>query len=140
MFKAPILLLTLAGLLTACGGSDLLSDSTGDLSTDRFKVYEPPSASPITDDHSQTPVTGPVLLQWSRPALRENGEYLEGDDIGGYELRYREVGLDGEQVVLIDDGWVESYQVERLENAYDFAIAVYDRDGLYSEFVALQPL
>src|SRR5690606_21524289 len=33
------------------------------------------------------------LLSWSHPTQRENGEYLELDEIGGYELRYRENSL-----------------------------------------------
>ncbi len=84
-------------------------------------------------------VSGAVRLEWDRPEFRENGEYLEGDDIGGYELRYRQLGEDDFQTIIVENGWEEDYEFSELVGSYQFSIAAFDNNGLYSEFVSLSP-
>lgn len=84
-------------------------------------------------------VSGLVRLEWDRPEFRENGEYLEADEIGGYELRYRQVGQEEFETVIVNDGWDEDHELGELVGRYEFTIAAFDNNGLYSEFVNLAP-
>jgi hypothetical protein len=90
------------------------------------------------EDPVSEPVDGLVTLRWLRPVERENGDYLEMDDVGGYELRYKRTTDTSYQVEIINDAWADSYELD-LEGDYQFEIATFDTDGLYSQFVALTP-
>lgn len=79
------------------------------------------------------------LLTWSHPTRRENGEYLELDDIGGYELRYRQNSLDSFKSIPVTGSRTTSYELKGLPSNYDYQIAVYDTHGLYSNYVAITP-
>jgi hypothetical protein len=94
--------------------------------------------TPIAEDTPPEVVEGLVQLRWQRPVDREDGEYLELDEIGGYELRYKAKGDTEEQSVIIDAA-ADSYQLSGLKGEYWFEIAVYDKNGLYSQFVSLTP-
>lgn len=84
------------------------------------------------------PDTMDVTLYWNTPQERENGEPLDTNEIGGYEIRYRLVGEDFESVV-VDDATVDQYLFSDLATGdYEFEIAVFDTNGVYSEFVAAQ--
>lgn len=84
---------------------------------------------------------GSVTLEWYRPQYRENGELIGDGEIGGYEVRYRQVGAQEPQSIVIDGEWAVEYELEGLEKGeYEFAVAAYDTNGLYSEFVSINPL
>ncbi len=128
-------------------GTESVSGSTADEepSSDETDVVEQEPEPTVEDevaveDELAVKVDGLVLLQWDRPEFRENGEYLEGDEIDGYELRYRQVGEESFQSVIVDDGWTEEHEIGTLEGSYQFSIAAYDINGLYSEFVSLAPI
>ena len=70
---------------------------------------------------------------------REKFEILEVDEIGGYELRYRELSNEDSEVVIIEDGWRENYELTDLQGQFEFQIAAFDVNGLYSNFVVLEP-
>lgn len=103
--------------------------------------------SPIVPDDDAEPKSPPtvdeadgsVVLMWSRPEQRENGDYLEGDEIGGYEIRYRTSEQDDYEIITIDDGWQVTYEFTDLVGPVQFQISAYDRDGLYSKFVDIRP-
>jgi hypothetical protein len=84
-------------------------------------------------------IDGPVLLIWSVPSARENGEELVVEEIGGYELRYKSDNEADFTSVIIDGGHVNSYYFNHLEGNLKFEIAAYDTNGLYSRFVPIQP-
>lgn len=84
-------------------------------------------------------IDGPVFMKWSVPSKRENGELLEVDEIGGYELRYKTSNGSDYTTVLIAGGHVDSYYFNHLEGDLEFEIAAYDTNGLYSRFVPIQP-
>lgn len=86
-----------------------------------------------------TGIDGPVLMKWSVPSKRENGEQLEPNEIGGYELRYKPSNGVDYTTVVIDGGHVDSYYFNHLEGDLEFEIAAYDTNGLYSRFVPIQP-
>ncbi len=128
--------------------SEVDEPQVGEEVADNEEVTEPETAEEQTDtnddselvDEVVSEVSGAVRLEWDRPEFRENGEYLEGDEIGGYELRYRKLGEDDFETVVIEDGWDEDYELTELVGSYEFTIAAFDSNGLYSEFVSLSPV
>lgn len=78
-------------------------------------------------------------LEWETPNLRENGDEMDKEEIGGYEIRYTKNGADPESII-IPSREATSYTVDHLgAGTFEFEIAVYDTNGLYSEFVAIGP-
>src|SRR5690606_35716662 len=81
------------------------------------------------------------VLEWEHPTERANGEYLELDDIAGYELRYSRDNKHFESIV-IPGSRTNSYKIPLLHkgvNGIKVEIAVFDTNGLYSEFVDISP-
>jgi hypothetical protein len=85
-------------------------------------------------------VNGPVSLTWTPPSQRENGDYLDITEVGGYNLRYKTISASSYTVVNIAGGAIDSYYFNFLQGTYVFEIATYDTAGLYSGFVALNPI
>ena len=104
--------------------------------------FRPTPAPPPTPAPTPTPapegpinVAGPVTLNWDRPDSRENGDYLAVNEIGGFELRYRAEGDSDFTYVLVEDGYATSQYIGDFYGVYEFQVAVYDTNGLYSQFV-----
>lgn len=76
-------------------------------------------------------------LSWTPPTERENGDPMPPEEIGGYELRV--VAPDGStDTIVINDPAATGYDLSGLQHGdYTFMIAVYDTNGLYSEFVEI---
>lgn len=92
---------------------------------------EAPTAPEITDE--------PERLEWNRPTQREDGSNLPVEEIGGYELQMTDPA-GATETVIIDDGSAVGYELGTLAPGdYEFWIAVYDTNGLYSNFVSLTP-
>jgi uncharacterized protein CbrC (UPF0167 family) len=83
--------------------------------------------------------TGSVTLRWSTPNARENGDYLELDDIGGFEVRYKKSTDISYTTKVIADNRTNSINLGTLSGTYQFEIAAYDTNGLYSTFIPIQP-
>lgn len=96
----------------------------------------PPPSSAASSSVSSVINTG-ALLKWSHPSQRENGEYLELDEIGGYELRYRQNIQAEFAYVVIPGSRTTSYAINSQQIGYQFEISTYDDNGLYSEFVPI---
>lgn len=82
-----------------------------------------------------------AILEWEHPTERANGEYLELEDIAGYELRYSRDNEHYESVV-IPGSRTTFYEIPSLLNnpkGMKVEIAVFDTNGLYSEFVDISP-
>lgn len=88
---------------------------------------------------SPAAVNGPVALYWAAPTRRLNGEHLDITEIGGYEVRYKRNTDANFQSIKITDAFTDTYYFDYLDGDYEFEIAAYDVDGLYSNFVAIQP-
>lgn len=70
---------------------------------------------------------------------RVNGNGMDFEEIGGYEIRYRKLTDDAYTSVVINDPLVEQFHFDDLENGdYQFKVAVFDTSGLYSDFVVAQ--
>lgn len=89
---------------------------------------------------SSAAVSGPVVLYWTAPTRRLNGEQLDITEIGGYEIRYKQRTQNQYESIKIPDGFTDSYYFDYLEGQYEFEIAAYDIEGLYSNFVPINPV
>ncbi|MBB3168671.1 fibronectin type III domain-containing protein [Simiduia aestuariiviva] len=157
MRKAAMVMVLASPIMnTACGGGG------GSGESGKSAIVQPvtsPTASPTptptpTPTNSPTPtptpeptpeptpvpegpvsVSGPVTVNWNTPTLRENGDPLDLSELGGYEVRYREEGAPDFTYVVVEGGWETSKYIGDLYGSYEFEVAAYDNNGLYSQFV-----
>lgn len=157
--KATLLVTFFAPLLTvACGGGSGSPDpakTTPNTSSVNMSAYSSVAAvssriasssfassnqSSSSSSKSSLFIDGPALINWSPPTYRENGDYLDIAELGGYVLRYKLKNSSEYKIVRINDGYTDSYYFDYLKGDYQFEIAAFDTLGLYSDFVAIQRL
>ena len=81
------------------------------------------------------PSMATVTLSWIMPDTRENGESLELYEIGGYEIMYKKSGDELYFSETINDSNTTDHVLEELEpGEYEFKVAAFDTDGLYSRY------
>jgi hypothetical protein len=97
------------------------------------------SMSSVSSSSSLGVVDGSVGLYWNVPTQRENGERLDITEIGGYELRYKLKSETAFKTIRISDAFIDAYYFKYLKGDYEFQIATFDIDGLYSNFVGVDP-
>ena len=92
--------------------------------------------SNVSDEVSEE-ASSSVTLHWFPPTERVNGEDMEGSEIGGYEVRYRDNVDKPYEVVVINDGSIEKLLLIDIPNVatFSFEVAVFDTNGIYSDFV-----
>jgi hypothetical protein len=100
-------------------------------------------SNPISSKSSASSVASlAATLSWSHPNQRENGKFLELDEIAGYEIRYRKpTGTRYTYITLYGNRTTEYTFPEDMQiHAQDleFEIAVFDTKGLYSQFVKVR--
>ena len=83
-------------------------------------------------------IDGPVLINWSPPTKRVNGDYMDIAEVGGYELRYKLKGDAQYKSIKITNNYTDSYYFDYLKGNYLFEIAAFDTSGLYSDFVTIE--
>lgn len=83
-------------------------------------------------------VAGPVGISWTAPDKRENGDYLDITDVGGYEIRYKKAVDTKYTYVTINDAFQNRYDFAYLDGDYVFQIAAFDKNGVYSSFVDIR--
>ncbi|OZY87634.1 hypothetical protein CBP51_11885 [Cellvibrio mixtus] len=86
-----------------------------------------------------TSVAGPVYLRWNIPHLREDGAALDTTELGGYEVRYRRAADTEYTYVSIEDAYKNELNLSWLEGTYVFEVAAFDKNGLYSRFIKINP-
>jgi hypothetical protein len=96
-----------------------------------------PSSSLASSSSGLAQINGPVQIYWNAPTERENGDYLDITEIGGYELRYKRKSDIYYTRVVINDAFTDAYYFDHLEGEYEFQIAAFDKIGLYSSFVPI---
>lgn len=110
---------------------DLDSDNPG--SGENAEPDAPIVGPPIEAD-------GSLVLVWSPPTERENGEPLYDTELGGYKIRFRHIDQEDYETITIENSLAEFYEFDNLVGTYYFQIAAYDTDGLYSKFVNIRPM
>jgi hypothetical protein len=97
------------------------------------------SVKSSNSSQSSSSSNGPqaVTISWSHPSHRENGLFLALDEIGGYEIRYRKPAATSYKHITLKGNSATEYTFTDEEDSQDleFEIAVFDTDGLYSQFV-----
>lgn len=88
---------------------------------------------------SSTSSKNSVRIEWTTPSIRENGEYLELHEIGGYEIRYRPSNSTVYLQEVIMNNNITHYERDDITKDTIFQIAVFDTNGLYSRFIQLTP-
>jgi hypothetical protein len=120
--------------------SALPGDSAGGAPSDQGDDHLEVTTPPQEEGAAEIPAAdSKVVLMWSPPTERENGEYLLDTELGGYEIRYRKSELEDYEVIVIENGLITEYEFTDLDGDFEFEIAVFDSSGLYSVFVAIKP-
>lgn len=107
------------------------------------------SAAPVTSSSSSSAasslgsegsaVAGPVYLRWNIPRLREDGTTLDISELGGYEVRYRQLSDTEYTYVSVENAYTNELNLAWLEGTYVFEVAAFDKNGLYSRFIKIAP-
>ncbi len=96
------------------------------------------SSSSSVASSSGAGFAGPVGITWTAPTKRANGTDLYIDELGGYEIRYKKKADSNYTYVTINDPWTQDYKFDWLEGDFEFQIAAFDKNGVYSPFVDIQ--
>ena len=78
-----------------------------------------------------------ATIQWSPPTARENGSYLNLDEIAGYQIRYKATNATSYIYITIPGNAITKYKFPLSILGLQFEIAVYDTQGLYSNFAPI---
>lgn len=94
-------------------------------------------SSSLRSSSSSSAVGRQVTIQWSHPNQRENGDFLELNEIGGYEIRTRPLNSAVYSYFTIQGNQTTSYVLNNYVSTTTVEIAVFDNKGLYSQFVTV---
>ncbi len=78
-----------------------------------------------------------ATIEWAHPTARENGDYLELTEIGGYQIRYKAPTAAVFSYITIVGNGTTSYVFTQSIVGLQLQIAVYDSSGIYSDFVSI---
>lgn len=115
------------------------SQSSSSSSKRSSSVNSSSASSKSTSSSSSRAALNAVQLEWNIPSRRENGTYLELDEIDGYELRHKPANSATFTSQIITNASTRSISLANATQNDTFEIAVFDTNGLYSRFVALTP-
>lgn len=93
----------------------------------------------VNSSSSSSSVDNQKTFSWSHPKFRENGNFLELDEIGGYELRFKQNPNEDFVYLTIEGNETTSLSTDFIPNNSIVEISTYDTNGLHSNFVAIQP-
>lgn len=82
---------------------------------------------------------GDVTLYWAAPVQREDDSSLTTADLGGFVIRYKLKSSSTFLSLYVTNGSATSYIIPSLVGDYEFQIAAYDKDNLFSKFVSISP-
>lgn len=76
-------------------------------------------------------------IDWAAPTTRRDGQQLSQSEIGGYQILYRKTDEMQYTEVTIADRAASSHLLQEIQTGeYEFMIASYDTDDIFSEFSA----
>lgn len=116
------------------------SSSSKAQSSEKSSSSFPQSSSPAISSTSSVGISGPVVLYWTAPTRRVSGSHMDISEVGGYEVRYKLRDQSSFTYVKIPSGFTDSYYFDYLEGDYEFQIAAFDVNGIYSSFVPISPI
>lgn len=102
-------------------------------------VEQSDSSRNSEQSNSSTASPKTVRIEWVPPYQRENGEDLQINEIGGYEIRYKPSNSNLYVNEVISVGNITSLEIDTIEIGSTILIAAFDTNGLYSRFIELTP-
>jgi chitodextrinase len=123
---------------SSSGNKSSSSPSSKNNSSTQSSPNSKSSRSSISSANNSS-INNKLSLEWRTPTQRENGEYLELNEIGGFELRHQLLGSSTYTSILITGSSTTSYAVAYSTLADNYEIAAFDVNGLYSRFIKLTP-
>jgi len=94
------------------------------------------SSSKVSSSSSSVAVS--AIIEWAHPIARANGDYLNLDEIGGYNIRYKSSASNTYTYIDVKGNSTTSYKFLGSLSGLTFEIAVYDTDRVYSEYVTIE--
>jgi len=79
-----------------------------------------------------------AIIEWAHPIARANGDYLNLDEIGGYDIRYKPSTSSTYTHINIKGNSTTSYTFTGALSGLTFEIAVYDTASIYSQYVVIE--
>lgn len=108
------------------------STSKSSLSSTSTASRKSSSSTKSTSSISSRP-NNQITITWNHPTTRENKAFLNPDEIGGYEIRYRKP-TDSHYTYLTLSGSSRREYVFDGDNDTEFEIAAFDINGVYGDF------
>lgn len=135
--SVPFGVRTLASPNSSIGNSSKSSKSSSSKSSSSSTNSNLKSSSSSTSSNSATPKT--ITINWNHSDKRENGRFLELDEIGGYELRFKTNTNSQYTYFTLHGNTTTTYSTDLIPNGSEIQIAVFDTNGLYSDFITIAP-
>lgn len=95
------------------------------------------SASSNTSSTASSAAIETITITWGHPSQREDGSFLELDEIGGYEIRYRKPNGARFTYINLNGNRTTEHVFTGPVKDLEFEIAVFDTLGLYSSYVKI---
>jgi len=95
------------------------------------------NSSPSSIARSSSPSQQGLRISWSHPTKRGNGTFLELDEIAGYEIRFKQNLTSNYTYLILSGNRTTTYPTDLIPANSIIEIAVYDKNGLFSDFVAI---
>lgn len=111
------------------------SSSTSSKSSSNSSSKSSLSSSAKSSSSASSVALQTITITWSHPNQRENGTFLELEEIGGYEIRYRKPTDSRYTYITLNGNRTNEYAFTGNTLGLEFEIAVFDNRGLYSRFV-----
>lgn len=123
--------LTSSSLATTSASSSIQPSSSSGSSSS--------SGAPSSASNSSVAANGNLRVTWNIPSQRENGTYLELEEISGYEIRYKPVNSSSYISEIISSNTTTQLVRPDFTSNTIVLIAAIDTNGLYSRFIQLTP-
>lgn len=119
--------------------SSIIASSTSSKSSSTFSSTSSTSrsASSNASSNASSAAIETITITWGHPNQREDGSFLELDDIGGYEIRYRKPAGTRYTYINLNGNRTTQYEFTGPVQDLEFEIAVLDTTGLYSRYVKI---
>jgi len=130
---------SLSSKLSSAASSSLVKSSSSKSSSSLVasSSSKAPSSSSKASSSSVASTTTSALIEWAHPIARANGDYLNLDEIGGYDIRYKSSSSSTYTHVDIKGNSTTSYKFTGSLSDLTLEIAVYDTSDVYSEYVTI---